>query len=124
LIFQVSVPWICGTGKAGETSFEFTRRHGFSYLDRLQDKVPTGMMFVLPKLPDLGLWAFILEHITDRVLTYDEDFERSLAGATDVMNVSFASGMIHGLPIFNFDIALLWIPCSTLVRRSGHPSWS
>jgi hypothetical protein len=40
------------------------------------------------------------------------------------MDVTFPGGLLHGLPRFFFDIALLWLPKGHPSRRKGEPSWS
>jgi hypothetical protein len=76
-----------------------------------------GMMSLIPDKPSLGRWGMIVENYSSRNLTYEEDISRALAGATQVIAATFPGGLLQGLPVFLFDIALLWQPRSTLKRR-------
>ena len=86
--------------------------------------VPVGLMSLIPRHPSLGRWGMLVERYSTRVLTYEKDLTRAFAGATDVMQSTFPGGLVHGLPIFFFDIALLWRPRGSSSRRPGYPSWS
>lgn len=80
---------------------------------RIHLGVPMGMMSLLPDIPVLGRWGMLVEEFSTRSLTYEQDVE-----------TAFPGGLLHGLPIFFFDIALLWRPTWFGTRRTGHPSWS
>ena len=87
--------------------------------------VPMGMMSLIPDLPSLGRWGMLVQDYTMRTLTYGHDAIRAFAGATEIMGSTFPGGIVHGLPIFFFDIAMLWQPeNSGAVHRPGQPSWS
>lgn len=66
----------------------------------------------------------LVQDYSARYLTYDQDASRAFAGATEIMSHTFPGGIFHGLPVFFFDIALLWQPEARLKRRRDCPSWS
>jgi hypothetical protein len=67
----------------------------------------------------------LVENYSMRALTYENDNGRAFAGAAEIMSSTYPGGLLHGLPIFFFDIAILWHPKnSDLTRRPGQPSWS
>lgn len=75
-------------------------------------------------LPSLKDWATAVDSFTLRTLTFESDFERAFAGARHALGRNFPGNFLHGLPLFFWDIALLWLPATTSRRRSQHPSWS
>lgn len=81
-------------------------------------------MSLLPKIPTLGRWGFLVENFSARNLTFEQDVGRAFAGATEIMGATFPGGLHHGFPVFFFDIAMLWQPESSLIRRPNAPSWS
>jgi hypothetical protein len=94
-------------------------------LERPHLGVPMGMMSLIPQHPTLGRWGMLVENYSMRALTYDNDNGRAFAGATRIMGSTYPGGLLHGLPIFFFDIAILWQPKNPdLTRRSDQPSWS
>ncbi|KAI4919967.1 hypothetical protein J4E90_002107 [Alternaria incomplexa] len=86
--------------------------------------VPMGMMSLIPKIPTLGRWGMLVENFSSRDLKYEKDAQAAFAGATDIMDATFPDGLLHGIPKFFFDIALLWRPQNSARRREGEPSWS
>ncbi|KAJ4299950.1 hypothetical protein N0V90_005198 [Kalmusia sp. IMI 367209] len=131
LVFNTGLSWVCGrhirleeldgsddviTSGTNETIIWPTERPHLG--------VPMGMMSLIPDKPSLGRWGMIIENYSSRNLTYEQDISRALAGATEVMSATFPGGLHRGLPLFFFDIALLWQPASNLERRRGEPSWS
>lgn len=91
---------------------------------RLHKAIPMGLMALMPELPTLDLWIRLVRTYSPRRLSYDTDIVRAFAGAAEVLSSTFSRGLIHGLPIFYFDIALLHIPQGRVSRRIGQPSWS
>jgi hypothetical protein len=79
--------------------------------------IPVGLMSILPKLPNLGGWANLVDTFSTRALTYERDIVNAFAGATEIMGATFPGGIFKGLPVFFFDIALLWQPEGTISRR-------
>lgn len=127
LIFDDAVSWICGRQirleravEPAEPSCETT----VWPVERPHLGIPMGMMSLIPNKPSLGRWGMIIENFSSRELTFEHDTSRALAGATEVMAATFPGGLYHGLPLFFFDIALLWQPRLVLRRRDGEPSWS
>jgi hypothetical protein len=131
LVFNTVVSWVCGrciwTEQQDDSDSDNT---GLTEdvvdwpSERPHLGVPMGMMSLIPDKPSLGRWGMIVENYSSRNLTYEQDISRALAGATQVMAATFPGGLLHGLPVFFFDIALLWQPRTTLNRRPGEPSWS
>lgn len=70
--------------------------------------VPMGMLSLIPKLPTLGRWGMLVEDFSMRSPSYVSDYGHAFAGATEIMGSTYPGGILHGLPIFFFDIAILW----------------
>lgn len=127
LIFGEVVSWLCGRVVELEC---FEGRHDEQNTssmwptERPHLGVPMGMMSLIPKLSSLGRWGNLIQEYSARTLTYQRDFVGAFAGATEVIRKTFAGGTLHGLPVFFFDIALLWQPSGPLLRRPEQPSWS
>ncbi|KAL1596593.1 hypothetical protein SLS60_009241 [Paraconiothyrium brasiliense] len=128
LVFNKEVSWICGRlmrmEHEADSVSELASAPTIWPSERPHLGVPMGMMSLIPKNPSLGRWGMIAENFASRDLTYKEDTSRALAGATEVMSSTFPGGLHKGLPLFFFDIALLWQPRRPLERRHGEPSWS
>ncbi|KAH7067412.1 heterokaryon incompatibility protein-domain-containing protein [Paraphoma chrysanthemicola] len=131
LVFGKTLTWFCGRSEWNE----------FPILDddRIQEGcktvlitpskrrhlgVPMGLLSQITELPCLGAWCTIIDEYSQRCLTYDSDFHRAIAGATEILGPIFPGGLVHGLPIFFFDMVLLWQPQKVFSRRSDYPSWS
>jgi hypothetical protein len=135
LVFDTVVTWMCGRVVQHEC-FEDTTPPGIAEVDenttwpaeRPHLGFPMGMMSLIPKVPSLGRWGMLVEDYSSRDLTYPQDAARAFAGATEIIGATFPDGIIHGLPLFFFDIAMLWVPLSYHVndttRRAEGPSWS
>lgn len=128
LVFNKNISWICGRliwfDHEGDSTYAHASATTTWPSERPHLGVPMGMMSLIPSNPTLGRWGMIVENFSSRNLTYEEDASRALAGASEVMSSTFPGGLYCGLPLFFFDIALLWQPKSTLERRIGEPSWS
>ncbi|KAF2822247.1 HET-domain-containing protein [Ophiobolus disseminans] len=126
LVFNSIVSWVCGrcVWLEKDPSALFLDRPDKWPSERPHLGIPTGLMSLLPPYPVLGRWGMLVENYARRALTYENDFKRAFAGATDVMSSTFPGGIFNGMPIFFLDIALLWRPRSTVSRRHGEPSWS
>ena len=139
LVFRDNVSWMCGRCEWREGVDKFTSREinndpeGSIFLhtpyytwprERPHLGVPMGMMSLIPKIPTLGRWGNLVENFSARDLTYESDAQAAFAGATEIMDAAFPGGLLHGMPIFFFDIALLWRPKKSACRREGEPSWS
>lgn len=86
-----------------------------------------GVLSKNSELPNLSRWGNLIQEFTSRSLTYEQDFEAAFAGATEIIASTFPGGLLHGLPVFFFDIALLWEVGevgSAKARRAKKPSWS
>jgi len=139
LIFGDTVSWICGRcqWREGvdelasaedihdpETTTTLGTANGTWPAERPHLGIPMGMMSLIPTIPSLGRWGMLVEDFSSRDLTYEKDTQAAFAGATEVMDATFPDGLLHGMPRFFFDIALLWLPTLHLRRREGEPSWS
>jgi hypothetical protein len=132
LVFDKRVSWVCGNSTWIE-NFEHWKLLGdfgnrspdeITVKKRRHTGVPMGFMGLIPELPDLKLWRTIVRRYAPCRLSFDQDIERAFAGAGEILGLTFPGDMLHGLPIFYFDIALLRVPLGTVSRRIGQPSWS
>jgi hypothetical protein len=129
LVFDKRVSWICGNNMWVENFNGSTLRGAFggqesAAVKRQHTGIPMGLMSLIPELPDFELWKTLVRRYTRCKLTFDQDIERAFAGAAEILGPNFPGGMLHGLPIFYFDIALLHVPLGNVSRRIGQPSWS
>lgn len=131
LVFDVAVSWLCGMVVQHECfedmspdSNSTTTENTVWPAERPHLGVPMGMKSLIPQHPSLGRWGMLVQDYSSRSLTFEHDAIRAFAGATEVMSSTFPGGILHGLPIFFFDIALLWQPESEVERRAEQPSWS
>ena len=139
LIIRDTVSWICGRCQWLEgvdelasakdihdpgTTTTLGTANGTWPAERPHLGIPMGMMSLIPTMPSLGRWGMLVENFSSRNLTYDKDAQAAFAGATEVMDTTFPDGLLHGMPMFFFDIALLWLPKESVRRREGEPSWS
>ena len=131
LIFHDVVSWLCGRVVQHECFEDVVPYDKNAVIDdviwpaeRPHLGIPIGMMSLIPKLPSLGRWGMLVQHYSARKLTYEEDAVRAFAGATEIMGSTFPGGLLHGLPVFFFDIAMLWQPGANTARRNDQPSWS
>lgn len=83
--------------------------------------------------PDFHQYTRLVDSYTWRDFTYDSDVVPAFAGAATLTAKSFRGGVLYGLPVLCFDIALLWNPdCYSSMRESDAaadesnrpPSWS
>ncbi|CZR66050.1 uncharacterized protein PAC_15951 [Phialocephala subalpina] len=64
-------------------------------------------------------YAKLVEKYTPRKLSYDGDIINAFLGTFAILNVSFQSDIVCGLPASALNLALLWAPTGRLLRR-GH----
>ncbi|KAH6620034.1 heterokaryon incompatibility protein-domain-containing protein [Boeremia exigua] len=126
LVFDVVVSWLCGKDARHECFEDPPVTHNDASFpdERLHSGAPMGLMSLLLSVPCLGRWGLLVQDYSRRMLTFEDDTIRAFAGATSIMNSRFPGGILHGLPVFYFDIALLWQPDGPVTRRFGQPSWS
>jgi len=74
--------------------------------------------------PDLRQYFDLVEGYNRRNLTFESDAVNAFTAITTVMSNSFPGGFLFGIPVFLFDIGMLWTRASPLTRRNGFPSWS
>lgn len=126
LVFNLAVSWLCGKAVRHECFEDSTITYASNLFpdEREHSGAPMGLMSLLISVPCLGRWGLLVQDYSRRQLTFETDTMRAFAGATNIMGSRFPGGMLHGLPVFYFDIALLWQPESAITRRIGQPSWS
>lgn len=126
LVFNVAVSWLCGRTVRHEC-FEDSAIIFADDLfpdEREHSGAPMGLMSLITSVPCLGRWGLLVQDYSRRNVTFEDDYVRAFAGATNAMGSRFPGGMLHGLPMFYFDLALLWQPETAVARRNGQPSWS
>jgi hypothetical protein len=124
LVFDTMVSWLCGRcGWHEENADRFVNRERCP-TNRPRAVAPMGINSMIIPYPSLQRWGMLVDRYSPRNLTYEDDFLRAFAGATNVIGPTFPGGFIHGLPRFFLDICLLWKPRDYLSRRSEGPSWS
>jgi hypothetical protein len=74
--------------------------------------------------PDLDQYFGLVGGYNARDLTFESDALNAFAAIITAMSKSFPGGFHFGIPMFLFDIGMLWSTSSSLKRRSGFPSWS
>ena len=125
LIFSDTVSWICGRCVWHEIfEDDITNSPQTWPSERPHLGVPMSLKSLLPDVPSLGRWGMVVQDYSRRRLTFEDDWIRAFAGATEALGATFPGGLVYGLPIFFFDIAILWQPVRKLARRPNHPSWS
>ncbi|KAI3329073.1 HET-domain-containing protein [Xylariaceae sp. AK1471] len=73
----------------------------------------------IPRLRDL---THIIRTFNRKFLTYPEDASFSFSGIQSMLQQTrFPDGLLYGLPEFYFDIALIWLHCSS-VHSNRRPS--
>jgi hypothetical protein len=129
LVFGETISWVCGRCIWLEGDFPSTDMVESEIqwpIERDPLVVPIGL--IIPKHPSLGRWGNLVERYSERTLTYERDSLNAFAGATEIMSATTPGGIFKGLPVFFFDIALLWQPQETISRRNcddfALPSWS
>lgn len=126
LVFNIAASWLCGIAVRHECFEDSAITFAYDMYpdEREHSGAPMGLMSLLISVPCLGRLGLLVQDYSRRNVTFDDDYVRAFAGATDVMSSRFPGGLLHGLPVFYFDIALLWQPETAFARRKGQPSWS
>jgi hypothetical protein len=134
LVFNTFVRWICGQGYWAENEIE-TNALSLNSIPKGMTATgdsltrlwfPIGYLSRISKFPDLLTWIIIVEQYSPRHLTFETDVNRAIGGATEIFGSAFPGGILHGLPVFFFDLGLLWgrNDRNNRQRRLGQPSWS
>ncbi|KAL1616701.1 hypothetical protein SLS54_008268 [Diplodia seriata] len=85
------------------------------------------------KWPDIEQWSLLAHAYNRRQLSFVSDTCAAFAGIETIIAPSFPGGFCYGLPVFFFDVALLWQPMRPMARRAAThdpdgdgylPSWS
>ncbi|CAI9630115.1 hypothetical protein GT037_009935 [Alternaria burnsii] len=83
--------------------------------------------------PDFRRYLELCQSYSPRHFTYDSDVFLAFTGAATLLEKSFLGGILYGLPVLFFDIALLWSHFGIASKRkwdathdesSQPPSWS
>lgn len=69
-------------------------------------------------------WGEKLNLYSYRNMTYPEDAIRAFEGVLQRLQTIYSKGFFWGLPVEDFDWALLWRSQMPPVRREGFPTWS
>jgi hypothetical protein len=74
--------------------------------------------------PDITQYFELVGGYNDRNLAFESDALRAFSAVTTAMTKSFPSGFHFGLPMFLFDLEMLWSIRGRHSRRVSFPSWS
>lgn len=74
--------------------------------------------------PTLERYFKLVEGYNHRNLTFESDAVHGFKAITTALTKSFPGGFYFGLPVFLFDLAMMWTGNSPLSRRNDFPSWS
>ena len=69
-------------------------------------------------------WGDKLKYYSYRNMTRDEDALNAFLGVLQVLQTEYGDGFFWGLPVADFQWALLWEAALPIERRDGFPSWS
>ncbi|KAH7083829.1 heterokaryon incompatibility protein-domain-containing protein [Paraphoma chrysanthemicola] len=122
--------WLCGRSDWHEVPISTNRSLDVSATaltspsNRDHLGVPMGLLSQITELPNLRIWEVVISGFGHRCFTFQTDLYRAIAGATEILGPLFPSGLVHGLPVFFFDMVLLWYPRTWVSRRAEYPSWS
>jgi hypothetical protein len=102
----------------GITSSDFPESMELSLIDH-----PSYALKVKP-WPDIGQYFTLVNGYNNRDLSFESDALRAFSAVTTAMSKSFPGGFHLGLPVFLFDVGILWSRSASSKRRSSFPSWS
>ncbi|PMD33069.1 HET-domain-containing protein [Hyaloscypha variabilis F] len=74
--------------------------------------------------PDITQYFELIRGYNNRNLTFESDTLRAFSAVTTAMAKSFPGGFHFGLPMFLFDLGMLWSIHGRHSRRVSFPSWS
>ncbi|QDS76565.1 hypothetical protein FKW77_006876 [Venturia effusa] len=89
----------------------------------LEGRWPSYSLKIQP-WPDLEQYFHLVDGFNGRNLTFETDALLAFTAIISAMSKSFPGGFHYGLPVFMFDIGLLWTSSTPLKRRTGFPTWS
>jgi hypothetical protein len=84
---------------------------------------PSYALLVKP-WPDIEQYFTLVSGYNNRDLSFESDALRAFSAVTTAMSKSFPGGFYLGLPVFLFDVGMLWSRCGSSKRRGSFPSWS
>lgn len=98
----------------------------------IQGGIGSGETLFQRTIPHLGQLQVIIMGFNKRIFSYPEDALLAFDGIAFSMSQTFAGGLVSGLPMALFDLALLWYGIGSIFRRRAHdpkkfhllPSWS
>ncbi|KAF2663231.1 HET-domain-containing protein [Microthyrium microscopicum] len=118
-----SVYWRCQKMDKDETGGDMFRLGADNSSDYGQ-----GLGGACPPWPNLERYCDLVTGYTVRNLTFETDALRAFSAITTALSGSFPGGFLFGLPVFLFDIGLLWTGAPDRLvlakRRKSFPSWS
>ena len=74
--------------------------------------------------PNVPQYWQLVETYTQRHLTFETDALPAFSAIIDDQSRTFPGGFLWGMPVFYFDLSLLWQSSGPLERRPSFPSWS
>jgi hypothetical protein len=74
--------------------------------------------------PDIRQYFGLVSGYNHRNLSFESDALCAFTAIVTAMSKSFPGGFHFGLPVFLFDVSILWSAMTPLRRRNGFPSWS
>jgi hypothetical protein len=75
--------------------------------------------------PNLEQYFNLVRGFNGRRLGFESDARNAFTAITSALSYTFKGGFLFGIPVFFFDIGLLWSRVGfPLKRREGFPSWS
>lgn len=74
--------------------------------------------------PDIEQYFSLVGGYNTRNLTFEKDALNAFTAVITSMSKCFPGGFHFGIPIFLFDVGMLWSTRGSSKRRNGFPSWS
>ena len=119
LIFEgQTVRWQCSSAVWNED-------YDFNVIDEChdpdEDRILRASSIFETLEPDIAQYGRLIGAYNKRDFTYASDIMNAFAGITSTLTQAFTKGFSYGLPSSFFDLALLWQPQDTIVRRTANP---
>lgn len=106
LIFDYGgISFLCCTQTKHEDIVDEPQYQGqkFSKID-----TDSASQWMNSRIPSLRSLSYLVGRFAARWLTYPEDALKAFSGIQSLLHITYADGLLFGLPEFFFDIALLW----------------
>lgn len=123
LVFsQASIYWQC----RGATWYETLAAEPEGFKERINYRTIgwPAYSLVLDPWPAIEKYFDLVQGYNRRALTFESDALNAFKAVTSALTKSFPGGFHFGLPVFAFDIGMLWSEDGPLRRRPKFPSWS